>query len=105
MKISNIGSTILSALTLGSLFNGAKAEASDSDSKVVIHWPKGSSLVTSKVIDGIRQNVDSDGSTEKTFAIESGATTLDPVYVAGRWTQLKPGTTARLDMKVSNPLY
>lgn len=98
-------STIASALTLGSLLNGANSEASDTNSKVVVQWSSGSSLVTSEVIDGIRQNVDSEGSTEKTFAIESGATTLDPVYVAGSWKQLKPGTDARLDMKVSKALF
>jgi hypothetical protein len=98
-------STIASALTLGSLLNGANSEASETNSKVVVHLPEGASFVTSEVIGGIRQNVDSEGSTEKTFAIKSGDTTLDPVYVAGRWNQLKPGTTVRLDMKVSNALF
>jgi hypothetical protein len=96
-------STVASIATIGSLMTGAD-ESSNTDSKVVVHWPAGSSFVTSEARDGTTRNVDIEGPGKKVFTIQSGATSLDPVHVAGSWKEDSDGKKTRKLMIVSASL-
>lgn len=93
-------STVASIATIGSLMTGAD-QSSNTDSEIVIHWPEGSVFVTSEARDGTTRNVDIEGPGKKVFTIQPGATSLDPVHVAGSWEEDSDGRKTRPLMIVS----